>query len=422
MLKVKPLLERVDWIVVLPAILLNIIGLVIFLFLAQAKGTFEYMTQVPVKHLIVMLLGLIIFVFILFIPYEILFGEKTIVLTNIAIITLLIIAFLLPPYANTHRWINLGFFLIQPSELYKIGTLTATAYAFFTRKYRFLWFPLISLAFILFSPDLGMFLLHLIVILGVTVFHLTIRNSTIEEALKIISTTVFITVVSMLVHYALLGLIAVYITYLLFKKQTKPLLVALGFFIGLFILFEGFLYLYKGPLLKPYQKERLRPFIEQIQTNGIKGLFTLKIENFHTRQALIAIGSGGIKGKGPGQTTQSRLRFLPEAETDFMYATLSEMFGLLGALVVLLLYTIMVSRITYLLLKIPKPDFSAYILAGILTLIIIEITIGIGINLALLPTKGQPLPFLSYGGTSLITHYILLGFVSKVYYNYRKLV
>lgn len=154
--------------------------------------------------------------------------------------------------------------------------------------------------------------------------------------------------------------------------------------------------------LKPYQKQRIAVFLGE----GNK-----RKERYHIEQSAIAIGSGGLTGKGFLQGTQNKLQFLPESRTDFIFAVLCEEWGFWGALLVLFLYFILFARIVFVVAR--MNSFYAQLLAiGIVLHIILSALINIGMVIGLLPVVGIPLPFMSYG----ISH-LLISFASLGWYN-----
>ena len=158
-------------------------------------------------------------------------------------------------------------------------------------------------------------------------------------------------------------------------------------------------------ILRPYQKDRVLSFLNpQADPLG---------SGYNVRQSLVAIGSGGLWGRGLGEGTQSQLNFLPEQQTDFIFASLSEELGFVGALSVLILYLILFWRI-YLLTKSGVDLFSGFLTLGIFTMFLIQSAINIGMNMGLLPVVGVTLPLVSYGGSSLLLSYISLGLVVGV--------
>lgn len=152
--------------------------------------------------------------------------------------------------------------------------------------------------------------------------------------------------------------------------------------------------------LKPYQRDRLSTFFNP--ENDPLGT------GYNAAQATIAVGSGQIIGQGLGQGTQSHLRFLPERHTDFIFASFTEELGFIGGLVVVLLY---VWLIFSLLSIASKTDSTVHSLICLLTgsLIFIQVVINMGMNMGIMPITGITLPFMSYGGSSLLSMYLLIG-------------
>jgi len=164
-------------------------------------------------------------------------------------------------------------------------------------------------------------------------------------------------------------------------------------------------------ILRPYQKERLVT------------LFNLTADPFGSSynaiQALISIGSGGLFGKGLGEGTQSVLRFLPERQTDFIFASVSEGLGFIGGAGIICLLCFLLYRM-YRLSK-PIDDLYPYLIVmGVFFLTLVQTVTNIGMNMGMMPIIGVTLPFVSYGGSSLVTNFILLGIVSSVGYEYKK--
>lgn len=157
--------------------------------------------------------------------------------------------------------------------------------------------------------------------------------------------------------------------------------------------------------MQDYQRERLVSFISP--ENDPQGI------GFHSIQSTIAVGSGGVFGRGLGRGTQSRLQFLPEFRTDFIFAFIAEELGFVGSSIVLVLYAIILFMI-FQSLNGSRDRFGELICVGVLSMISIQIFINIGMNIGLLPITGITLPLLSYGGSSLISVLICLGLVASV--------
>jgi rod shape determining protein RodA len=173
----------------------------------------------------------------------------------------------------------------------------------------------------------------------------------------------------------------------------------------------SFFFEYGFRLLKPHQQKRIETFINPYADPLGAG--------YNALQAKLAIGSGGILGKGFMQGNQTQLRFIPEQWTDFIYCVIGEEFGFVGSIIVLLLFLMVFLRLLH-FASISKDKFGSLVIIGTLTLYFSHFAINIGMNLGITPVIGIPLPFLSYGGSSLLVNMILAGIVMNIYKN-RKL-
>jgi rod shape determining protein RodA len=176
----------------------------------------------------------------------------------------------------------------------------------------------------------------------------------------------------------------------------------------LFILFLIILLLFIGSwfgFLKDYQKERILTFLNPQEDPLGWG--------YHISQSLIAVGSGGWFGQGLGTSSQAGLRFLPEQHTDFIFATLAEQRGLVGVLFLLAFFALLFWRIIKIALF-SLNNFSRLFAAGLAIMLFAQIVINIGMNMALLPITGLTLPFISYGGSSLISIFLGLGILQSI--------
>ncbi|WP_305046254.1 rod shape-determining protein RodA [Geoalkalibacter sp.] len=260
------------------------------------------------------------------------------------------------------RWLDLGFFNLQPSEIMKLVIIIAFA-RYFSRyghfhgyRLRELFLPLVLLALpvvlVLKQPDLGTSLLILF-IAGVMVLFAGIRRG-------------------VLVLLALLG--------------------ASGAGGGWFLLHD-------------YQKERIRTFLEPERDPLGAG--------YHIIQSKIAVGSGGMFGKGFMQGTQSQLSFLPERHTDFAFSVFAEEWGFSGCLVLLLLYLFLIIWGIYVARR-AADRFGMFLAVGVTAMLFWHIAVNLGMVIGLLPVVGVPLPLFSYGGTSMVTTMIGTGLLLNV--------
>lgn len=158
-------------------------------------------------------------------------------------------------------------------------------------------------------------------------------------------------------------------------------------------------------VFQDYQKARLKTFLDpmsDIQNTG-----------YNAYQSTIAVGSGQMFGKGVGYGTQSRLKFLPEYETDFIFAAFSEEWGFVGSVIILILYLLIIWRILWQSIY-GATNFEMLFGVGLAVMIMSHVIINIGMNIGLMPVTGLNLPFMSYGGSHLLTSFIALGILASM--------
>ena len=270
------------------------------------------------------------------------------------------------------RWINLGV-VVQPSELLKIAVPLMLAWWFQRREGQ-----LRPLDFLL-----------AVIILAIPV-GLIIKQPDLGTALLVLSA----------------GLYVIYFAGLSWRWIVPPLvLVVVG--LGLLVWFEPQLCAdgVRWPLLHNYQQQRICTLLDPSRDPLGKG--------FHILQGLIAIGSGGWTGKGFMQGTQTHLDFIPERTTDFIFAAFSEEFGLLGTICVCLVFLFLVGR--GLTIALEGATLFARLLAGSISMIFFTYAfVNMGMVSGILPVVGVPLPFISYGGTAMLTLGIALGMLMSI--------
>lgn len=180
--------------------------------------------------------------------------------------------------------------------------------------------------------------------------------------------------------------------------QTRHIILVVGIGIAVFA-FSWFI------LFKPYQKARVMTFINP--TADIRG------SGYNAYQSVIAVGSGGLTGKGLGYGTQSRLNFLPEHETDFVFAAFAEEWGFLGTLIIIGSFCVFLWRIIVHAMR-GATNFETLFCAGYAIFIFGHIIVNIGMNIGIMPVTGIPLPFMSYGGSHLLGEFIGLGMIMSM--------
>lgn len=168
------------------------------------------------------------------------------------------------------------------------------------------------------------------------------------------------------------------------------------------LIFAGF----QVGLVKEYQLERLRAFLDSANVD--------EAARYNREQAEIAIGSGGLVGLGYLQGTQTNLDFVPEQHTDFIFTVVGEEFGFLGAGALLSLYGVVLWR-AFRIAMMSKDPFGTYLAAGIASMFALQMFVNIGMNIGIMPITGIPLPFVSYGGSSLLLNAIAIGVLESVH-------
>lgn len=173
----------------------------------------------------------------------------------------------------------------------------------------------------------------------------------------------------------------------------KHLAIVLGSGVTAFVLLWSFVF-------APYQKERILTFIDP--ERDIRGA------GYNALQSVVAVGSGELMGKGVGYGTQSRLEFLPEYETDFIFAAFAEEWGFTGGILLIVFFGIVIWRIMTIASR-GSTNFEVFFGIGVATLLMSHFIVNIGMNIGLLPVTGVTLPFMSYGGSHLVTKFLALG-------------
>ena len=266
-----------------------------------------------------------------------------------------------------NRFLETFLFQIQPSELMKIAVILALARYLRYRKDQGrilglsvpLVLTVVPMVLVLLQPDLG---------------------------------------TSLMLPAILLGMLLV--------AGAKPRYLAVAVIIGASTVPAAYFLRNQVDVFKPYQLRRIEAFMNQ-------GAETLRAEDAHLHQSLITIGSGGATGKGYGKGTQNKLLWLPEKDTDFIYSVIAEEWGFVGAASVAFLFLILVVLILRVALLTREP-FGRLAVTGVGIAFAAQSIENMGMTMGLLPITGIPLPFVSYGGSSLVTSYMALAVAFNV--------
>jgi rod shape determining protein RodA len=158
-------------------------------------------------------------------------------------------------------------------------------------------------------------------------------------------------------------------------------------------------------ILKPYQRERITGFVDPSSDPGGS--------TYNQRQATIAVGAGGVSGRGPGGATQTNYNYLPEHATDFVFASVAEQRGFVGVTILLLLYLLVIWRAIK-VITFARDAFAAIAAAGIAFALLVQIFINVGMTIGMAPITGIPLPFVSVGGSSMIANLLAIGLLESI--------
>jgi rod shape determining protein RodA len=291
-------------------------------------------------------------------------------LYGVAIVLLIAVFVLAEEVRGSKRWIQLGFFNFQPSELGKIVLVIVLAAFVAERRHRLsewgttlavigLSVPLMVLVFK--EPDFGTTLIYAAIVLGALFFGGTPWR-----------------------HLAALAIVA-------------------GLVAGALL---WFLPSAGIEVLEPYQRERLTGFVDpDVDPSG---------STYNVNQSITAVGAGGFDGRGEDNATQTKFNYLPEHSTDFIFSSLAEQRGFVGAAILLLLYAVVIWRGTK-IVSVAKDLYSAVLAGTIVFALLIQLFINVGMTIGIAPVTGIPLPLVSYGGSSLLTTLIFVGLLEAVH-------
>ncbi len=348
---IRRLTKRIDWLLFVFVLPILAAGLV-------TMKSFTGISTVFDRQIIWILVAFLFFFGFSFIDFRFLKRTNILVPLFLGCITLLFILFILGNTAKgAQSWFDFGSFSFQPADLTKLVLILILSKYFSRRhveirniKHLFIsgLYAIIPFVLVLLQPDFGSALVIFFIWLGMTIVS---------------------------------GI------------SKKHLL--LVFLVGA-LAFSG-LWLF---VFQTYQKDRILSFVHP--------LVNIHGSGYNAYQSTIAVGSGQLFGKGIGYGTQSRLKFLPEYETDFIFAAFAEEWGFVGVIILLFLFTLVLWRILANTM-VGASNFEMLYGSGVAIFFISHIFVNVGMNIGILPVTGIPLPFMSYGGSHLVTEFMALG-------------
>lgn len=352
----RRLWKEIDGLTLALVVALSLIGL-LFIYSASFYVSGNYFT----KQLVGLIVGLIGLAVIISIDYKrlLLFSLPLFILTNLLLVATI---FFSRRIAGTKGWLDFFSFRFQPAEIAKISLILILAYFFSEYRQEKLTMQVVAgscgltaipFLLVMLQPDLG----------------------TAACFLPILVASLF-----------LAGL----------SRRAIALMLILAILAG-----AASWHFY----LKDYQKKRLITVITPSYDKRGSG--------YHVLQSKIAVGSGGFSGKGFKKGTQSQLRFLPARHTDFIFAVISEETGFMGSFIVIALFVCLIWRLMK-SIELARDRSGKYIIFMVASLIAVEAIVNISMVIGLFPVVGIPLPFVSYGGSSLLAHYLAIGLVLNV--------
>jgi rod shape determining protein RodA len=368
----RPLAWRAPWRHLDPTVLLAALALAALGLAAIYSSTYAGLraqglpeASIMRRQLLNLGLGLAVMAAAMAIDYRRLQAWAGLVLAAVAAALGLVLTPLGSATNGAQSWFELGAYQLQPSEYAKVGTIVVLAAVLGARREapgpRRLAAALAAVALvcgeILLQPDFGTFMVFVAILFGLLlVGRVPLR---------------------WLLVLALVGVVGT---------------------VGMF----------KLNVLREYQKERLTAFIDPGADDGGQG-FT-----YNSRQAVIAIGSGGVTGKGYLRGTQTNLQYVPEQKTDFVFTVVGEELGFAGSMALLALLGLLLWR-GLRIAAVARDPFGTLLAAGVVTMLAFQAFVNIGMTVGIMPITGIPLPFVSYGGSSLVATFAAVGLLENVH-------
>jgi rod shape determining protein RodA len=355
------------------------------------------------RQIIFIIFSLIIFFILSRIDIKTIHDNSTLI--YIFSFLLCFIPFFLPAVENTYRWIDLGFFYIQPGEYLKCATIILIAKYLSNHQLEVkesyiviipILIALLSSFLVLNQPDLGTAVIIFAPVLpmmlwaGVNGFTLFL----------LVAPLITIIAASNNMIFNIWGVL-MFIIFLSFQGNflKKIMIYFINIFAGLLFPF------FWNDFLNGYQRQRFVDFLNpDLDPMG---------SSYHIIQSITAIGSGGLFGKGWGQGSQTQLKFLPVQESDFILSVIAEEFGFFGIAILMLLFFMLIKTLLDIAFRL-SDYFSSLVIVGLTSILFSHIFINSAMTIGLMPVKGLPTPFVSAGGSFMLLCFIILSLVSNL--------
>jgi rod shape determining protein RodA len=401
----RGILHNIDWLTVFLFLLLAVIGWINIysaVYNEEHSSIFDF-SQRYGKQLIWIFAAIGIALIIIIIDASF-FTTFAYVIYGISILSLLAVLVVGTEIAGSKSWFQLGSIAIQPAEFAKFTTCLALArylstfnvsLSSFRTKLIASLIILLPASLVLLQNDAGSALVYAVFIL--VLFREGLTGNILLVGISIAVLFVITLLMNKLYIIAILVFLAALMFY--FMKRNRSNILTL---IAMLVLAVGFVYSVDYAfenVLEPHQKKRINVLLGK--EHDLRGA------GYNVHQSKIAIGSGGFFGKGFLQGTQTKYDFVPEQDTDFIFCTIGEEWGYIGSLVLIILFITLLIRLIRLAER-QRSDFSRIYGYGVVSIIFFHFMVNIGMTIGLLPVIGIPLPFISYGGSSLWAFTMLL--------------
>ena len=400
--------KELDWQLIGAAMMLSIIGIILIMS-AQYYADTEFVRDYYLRQSMWLGAAIVLFACLIHIPLRF-FDLTAYLFYGVAVVLLILVLFFGATRMGANRWFAFGPISLAPSDIAKVALVFALARFFAytkrppTSKRRLATSALLMLVpvmLILKQPDLGTSLVFFVILFvlwfwsGLSAWYL----------LLILSPLASLVTASHWLSWAIY-----FVVLLTFLGIIRP-----GLLFSIVVVVANLAFGIVTPIiwarLAEYQRLRILTFLNpELDPRGA---------GYQIIQSKIAIGSGGIWGKGFLGGSQSRLEFLPERHTDFIFSVLGEEFGLWGALIVLLLFAFLLYRAVRIASRV-RSRFASHVVMGAVSILMFQMVVNIGMTLGFMPVTGLPLPFLSYGGTSLVLVWTLVALIVAADYRWQE--
>ena len=344
-----------DWVLLIPAIAISLVGIL-------TMNAFGQGASLASRQLVWLAIAIVIFIGLSMFDMRFIRRAPVVMTLYILASVLLLLLLLVHPVMGVRAWFSIGPVSFQPADLAKLALIALLA-KYLSRRHVEIGdsrhiivsgaYALTLAVLILIEPDMGNAIIFAVLWLGMMLISGISKK-----------------------HLAVLGLV--------------------GILAASALWFGG---------LESYQRTRIVSFVNP--ASDIHGA------GYNAYQAKIAVGSGELFGKGIGYGTQSKLRFLPEYQTDFIFAAFAEEWGFVGVVLLLAMYALLFARLAQ-IARASATNFDAFFTLGVLVLLAAHIAIHVGINLGLLPVTGTTIPFMSSGGSHLVLEFGALGIIASL--------